>query len=70
MGALGLWALEVMWVVRYGVVGHLVMGKECESPSCLVVKILDRWDTERGHPFKQTNKQTNKQTQNGVFSSL
>lgn len=42
MGAPGLWALKVMWVVRCGVVGWLVMEKECESPRCLVVKILDK----------------------------
>lgn len=46
------WALKVMWVARYGVVGCFVMGKECGSPTCLVVKILDKWDTERGHPLE------------------
>lgn len=40
--------------------GCLGMGKECISPRCLAVKILDKWDTEKAS-FKET--------QNGIFSS-
>lgn len=65
MGASGLWALKVMWVVGYGVVGLLVIEKECESLGCLVVKILDKWDTERRASFKKQQ-----QLQNSIFPSV
>lgn len=48
--------------------GCLVIGKECESPRCLVVKILDKWDTERERPLKKKN--TSETPQNTIFSSL
>ena len=56
------WALKDTWVVRFGVLGCLVLGKECGTTRCLVVKISDKWDTVRGHPFEKTQK--------GIFSSL
>lgn len=64
MGAPGLWALKVLWVVGFGVVGLLVMEKECESFGCLVVKIWDKWDTERGASLKK------QQLQNSIFPSV
>ena len=44
----GAWALKIRWVVRSGVGACSVLRGECRSPRRQAVKMLVRWDTERG----------------------